>query len=246
MNYHKKDWVDLSPVSLACIRLCYGFVSAFIFKQLGVSLINSFRLRGAGYRVFSRVRDGDAMMHLSRRWKRHWLALHTGSGIRPLPFLLWLAFPEMGVLNCYQIGMVRDRILEYIRPKDLDEKSFSDLYLFWEPDSHALIETLLHPVVKQHLEYVVWYARQVQDLSSFSEDLLHPPMSPRRLSRERELLRWLQYSISFRLWDYVRCVAPPGAIPSHSNSQFRQPIYIGVFRLRRSVTIIDGEPVIAL
>lgn len=247
-NYHQRDWVDLSPVSLACIRLCSGFVSSFVFKQLGVSAINSFRLKGAGYRVFSKVRmDSQPIFDcLSRRWKRHWLTLYAGSGIYPLPLKLWLAFPDLGCLNCYQVGMVRARLLELVRPKDLDENSFLKLYKFWEPDGHALIETLLHPVVKQHLEYVSWYARQEVELSDLTEDLLHPPVSPRRICRESDESLIRRFGRLFKLWDHLRCVAPPGAITQLSDSRFKQSIEIRLFRYRRSVGLVNGETVIYL
>lgn len=59
INNHTDKRMDLSPKSLSCIRLCSGFVSSFVFKQLGVSFRNSFRLRGGGYHVFSRCRRVD-------------------------------------------------------------------------------------------------------------------------------------------------------------------------------------------
>ena len=114
VNNHTRDRADLSPVSLSCLRSCSGFVASFVFKTVGVDYRNSFRLRGGGYRVFSKLReptDIKVFSRLSRRWKRHWLTLYAPSGIQPLPLKLWLSFPDKGILNCYEEGLVRWFIL---------------------------------------------------------------------------------------------------------------------------------------
>lgn len=77
INNHKVDRMDISPLSIPLIKLCNGYVSAFVFKKLGCSFRNSFRLRGGGYHVYSKIRgdscpDSLVLARLSRRWKRHW------------------------------------------------------------------------------------------------------------------------------------------------------------------------------
>ena len=39
-------------------------------------------------------------------------------GIIPLPFPIWLGFPDGLVVNCYHLGMVRYFLLESCRPDD--------------------------------------------------------------------------------------------------------------------------------
>ncbi|CAK9153102.1 unnamed protein product [Ilex paraguariensis] len=89
-----------------------------------------------------RVGSDRLFDHLSLRWKRHWLTLFSTSGIHPLPFKLWLAYPEKGILNCYEEGAVRAFILGRVEPKDLDEKSISELNTFWVNDDDMMLERL--------------------------------------------------------------------------------------------------------
>ena len=85
------DWgtQDLSPVSFKVSNLFGGFMPAFIFSVLRVSLQNSYRLRGAGYRVYS-----HRGVKKSRRWLRHWLLACSPSGILPVPIDIWFTLPE--------------------------------------------------------------------------------------------------------------------------------------------------------
>jgi hypothetical protein len=62
----------------------------------------------------------------SRHWRRKFLLLHSPTGINPLPFRLWLAFPEMGVLTCYQEGMVRGFLLKHLTPRFPDDLVISE------------------------------------------------------------------------------------------------------------------------
>ena len=57
INNHREDRMDVSPLSIPLIKSISGFSAAFVFKALGCSLRNSFRLKGGGYRVYSRIRD---------------------------------------------------------------------------------------------------------------------------------------------------------------------------------------------
>lgn len=175
VNNHRSDRADLSPTSLACLRACSGFVASFVFKTLGVYFYNSFRIRGGGYRVFSRLRgpaDVKAFSRLSRRWKRHWLTLYAPSGIQPLPLPLWLAFPDLGILDCYVYGSVRWFILERVKPREIDEESINELNLFWEPnDKGLMLERLLKSFLQLHFHYYHWYASRFMDPFCSLDDL---------------------------------------------------------------------------
>lgn len=51
-----------------------------------------------------------------RRWRRHYLIQFYPGGVSPLPFSLWLGFPDRGILNCYELGMVIGYLLDALRP----------------------------------------------------------------------------------------------------------------------------------
>lgn len=54
----------------------------------------------------------------NRHWYRHVLVAFSPGGIIPLPFPIWLGFPDGLVVNCYHLGMVRYFLLESCRPDD--------------------------------------------------------------------------------------------------------------------------------
>ncbi|CAK9170024.1 unnamed protein product [Ilex paraguariensis] len=104
-----KVTLDFSPVSLRVLRTLSSGVSAFLFSELRVNLLCSYRLRGGSYKVYSR--QG---LPTSKRWKRHYLLMFSPTGILPLPLKFWLAFPDLGVLTAEQYGMVRAFIMERV------------------------------------------------------------------------------------------------------------------------------------
>jgi len=77
----------------------------------------------------------------SRHRRRQFLLLHSPTGINPLPFRLWLAFPEMGVLTCYQEGMVRGFLLKHLTPRFPDDLVISELFNAWSEDFGMIGET---------------------------------------------------------------------------------------------------------
>lgn len=123
---------DLFPISVRIVRsLVYG-VAASMFSTLGIrSLRVSYRLRGASFRVYSR-RGVPPMSN--RRWRRHYLLMHSPSGIYPLPVEFWLTFPERGVLTCYEFGMLRSLLLEKVAPKQFHDKEMEGLRTFYPGD----------------------------------------------------------------------------------------------------------------
>lgn len=85
-------------------------------RTLGLnSLRVSMRLRGSGYRRYS-SRPEHINPYKNRHGFRQILVAYSPGGIWPLPFDLWLGFPE-GFLVCpYTIGMVRQMLLESCPP----------------------------------------------------------------------------------------------------------------------------------
>ncbi|KAK8539715.1 hypothetical protein V6N13_035007 [Hibiscus sabdariffa] len=121
---------DISPVSSACLILAYSALGASFLNVLECDLVASFRVRGAGYRVLAkadRSRPDKVFDRLSRRWKRHWLSVYSKSGLHPLPLNRWLRFPQDGVINCYEYGMLRWYLIERVKPRDIDENSINEL-----------------------------------------------------------------------------------------------------------------------
>lgn len=107
-------------------------------------------------RTLSRVdlKEGSQVFErLSRRWKRHWLSLYGPSGLVPLPLEVWLAYPDKGILNCYERGRVRQFLLEAVKPKDIDEESISLLGFFWQGYEETK-ERFLVTFVASHLRYL--------------------------------------------------------------------------------------------
>nr|UJQ92534.1 MAG: putative RNA-dependent RNA polymerase [Mitoviridae sp.] len=197
--------VDLSPVSVACIRLASGFTPPGLFLQLGVrDLRTTIRLKGGGYRVY----NSTSFKKLSRRWRRHLLSMYSPSGIFPLPLELWLAWP-FGVLTCYQLGAVREYILKRIQPKDLNEASFDYACRYWK-DNEEGFEWTIQSLVSAHCRYIAWYAKVSSDFSVPLADIIHPPLASRKIEREvnddGQAVR--RYGIVFAAWDFIRCWIP--------------------------------------
>lgn len=73
---------DLSPISVRMIRSARHSVAwAAVFKHLGIhSYRVSLRMRGAGYRVFSRM-PLDIQPGVSRHWLRHTLVMFSPRGL---------------------------------------------------------------------------------------------------------------------------------------------------------------------
>lgn len=209
INNHLKDRRDVSPLSLPLIRMTYGYVSPFVFKTLGCSVRATFRLRGGGYRVFSKVQGNRVVFgSLSRKWKRHWIALHSPSGLCALPIELLLGFPDKGILNCYEMGMVRRFLVERVCPKDIREDVFQTLRQFWEGDDLGYLDGILASYVKLHLEYLKWYATIICDHTCTLGTIMDPPVAPTGLDRPREDII-LRYGLLFRAWDFVRTHKAP-------------------------------------
>lgn len=205
---------DVSPISLACVLLAYSNLAVSTFRTLGCGFTASFRLRGAGYRVLSRI-DSSApqkvFSRLSKRWKRHWLSLYTPTGLIPLPLELWLSFPEKGGLTCYERGMVRFSHLNCNSPRPIDERSVSLVRLFWRGQEETF-ERLLVTFIQSHLKHLYWYCSVLFDYEKPLDYLLSPPVSSRRLERVSDEEILLRYGSIFKAWDLLRSVSAPKAV----------------------------------
>jgi len=161
--------MDLSPVSLKVLNIFSGFAPAFHFRLLGVNLRTSIRLRGGGYPVY----NNEGIPKGSRRWLRHWLLVHSPSGLHPYPIDLWLTLPEKGSLDPYRFGRVMALIIKELQPKSFSEREIDGLRLAYDGDDE-LFEVLLQQWILDHLNYVRWYYLKVMDPYSPLEFYLKP------------------------------------------------------------------------
>lgn len=105
----------------------------------------------------------------NRRWRRHYLLMHSPSGIYPLPVEFWLTFPERGVLTCYEFGMLRSLLLEKVAPKQFHDKEMEGLRTFYPGDMGE--DMLERMVFKPWLELsMVETSRVVHQLVSSNSD----------------------------------------------------------------------------
>jgi hypothetical protein len=234
INNHRQDRTDVSPLSIPLIKSCSGFTAAFVFKKLGCSFQNTFRLKGGGYRVYSRIRlhntqNINIFRSLSRRWRRHWLTMYSPSGVIPLSFELWLAYPEKGYLTCYEIGQLRYFILELVKPRDIDETSIQELRLFWK-DAEELMEMHLLSFIDLHLSYLKWYALALFDYDLPLAKLISPPISPRKIERISEENELRRYGISYKLWEYLRVMKPVKVLDLRKSGNWINVVFPRIFK----------------
>ncbi|ASL68498.1 RNA-dependent RNA polymerase [Ocimum basilicum RNA virus 2] len=214
VNYHIGGGTDCSPSSLPNILLAHSSLAATTLKTLGAEYSVTFRLRGAGYRVLSKIDRGSPVrtfQGLSRRWKRHWLSLFSRSGVQPLPLKLWLVLPEGGVLDPYLEGVARSYLLERAKPKDIDQQSVDMVRLFWEGFEDTF-ERLLITFVQQHCAHVAWWCTMVRNFDAPLEDLLTIPQSAKSLDRKSTEEIPETYGPALRLWDVIRARPKPRAL----------------------------------
>lgn len=215
VNNHA-DRQDISPLSTACVELAHSNLSTGVFRMLGCGFNQSFRVRGAGFRVLAKL--AGAPKGLSKRWLRHWISLHDPSGVRPLPLKLLLAFPEKGILNCYEIGYIRWLLLMKVKPKDIDQYSVDNLRYFYTAfEDGPTVERLCSSMVRLHCNYLQWFVQRIWDSDDNLEILLHPPLSPRSLKRSTETLNESRYGVIFQMWDKARSVPVILALGSGMN-----------------------------
>ena len=87
-----------------------------MFRNLGLtSLQLSMRVRETGFIKYSSIPE-HVSPHYNRHWYYHILVAFSPGSILPLPFQVWLRFPDGRLITCYHMGMVRDMLLSSCSP----------------------------------------------------------------------------------------------------------------------------------
>lgn len=142
--------------------------------------------------------DEDTSGFLSRRY-------------HAIAFPFWLGFPEGQVRTCYQLGMVRQYLIEACAPEnsylhriadDIDQKLSEDTGLLVE-------KLMIRYWVLSCCEYYCWYAKPSVDYSITIEQLLDPPAVCFRPERKDPFSQFHKYGLMFRCYDLIRSRAAP-------------------------------------
>ncbi|RWR97758.1 hypothetical protein CKAN_02721200 [Cinnamomum micranthum f. kanehirae] len=149
---------DLSPISMKMLRsVTYPVAWMPVCKSVGVSsLRTSLRLRGAGYRRYS-SQPHHFNPHYNRHWFRHVLVCFSPHGIVPLPFKVWLGYPEGFLPSPSQVGMIREYLLKSCAPDwSYAQKIANDLDAL-DDDTGLLVESsMMVSWVKAMCKYIDW------------------------------------------------------------------------------------------
>lgn len=204
---HLEKRVDASPVSIPLVKLLDRYVNPAVYTELGAGLRASFRLRHAGYRVYSHLADDKLPTRiwegLSKRWRRQLVGLFSPSGPRALPLALWLTFPHFWCMDCYTYGRLYYSLLEWYGRQDLDYETFYSPRLFLADEDQHLVEPFYASFVLRHAEHVTWLARA--SMGEFTLEELAKPKNPLlKLSRTTDRIILQKYGYSFKLWDLAQ------------------------------------------
>lgn len=138
------------------------------------------------------------------------------TGLTPLPFDLWLHWPDEGCVDPYRIGVVRDYISRVREPGDWSEDQSVRLAY---PGAEEIFELLLRDWA--HLRYLHWYCKVSTEYSTSCWDLWKvPPVcysfsrfhSPKEQLEERS--QWFTYGSAFKCWELYRKCRVPRALVS--------------------------------
>ena len=127
-------------------------------------------------------------------------------GIIPLPFPIWLGFPDGLVVNCYHLGMVRYFLLESCRPDDkylLSVRDDLERKLTEEGDFYVE-RVMLRYWVESLVRYVRWCEEACGDFTLPLEQLLDPPAVCLRPDRKDLLSKFHKYGLMLRCYDLIR------------------------------------------
>lgn len=142
----------------------------------------SYRLREAGYRVYTRRTAPPG-----RQWHRHFLVFHSPNGVCPLPFWIWLSATTGKHLTCYQQGMVRGYLIGLLTPRFPRDSVISELFEAWSEYDWLGEAWVLSEWMKSILSYWSWYYTIAEDLNTPIEALLSPPVVPLVTNRTKKL-----------------------------------------------------------
>lgn len=108
---------DLYPISINMIRsLNHSCAWMPVLNMYNITCLRtSLRLRGASYRRYNAT-PISLNKDFHRHWFRHILIAYSPGGIRPLPFRIWLGFPEGFIPSPYLIGKVKWMLFEFLAP----------------------------------------------------------------------------------------------------------------------------------
>ena len=112
-----------------------------------------------------------------------------------MPLEFWLGFPEGLVISPYQMGMVRQMLLDSCNPDwDFMQRMAEDLSHQLDDDTIFFTEhSLVYHWVHSALEYEKWYISAKIDFSVTALDLLDPPAFVFRPDRKDQLRLFFKY-----------------------------------------------------
>lgn len=155
----------------------FSVATMAVLNHIGCpNLAVSMRLRGAGYHKYSVKPAELAMNNFNRHWFRHFFVAYSPGGILPLPFEIWLGFPEGFRTTPYQIGMVRSILVRACAPEwSYVERIAKDLESRITEDCTYLTENwMFGHWVRSCVSYVKWYWVVQADYSLPLSTLLDP------------------------------------------------------------------------
>lgn len=104
---------DLSSISVKMIRSARHSIAWMpVLKQFScTSLQISLRIRGADFRRYS-MKPEHVNPKYNRHGYRHIIVAFSPGRIIPLPFQVWLGFPEGILITCYHMVMIRKMLVD--------------------------------------------------------------------------------------------------------------------------------------
>lgn len=134
--------------------------------------------------------------------KGHQLIAYSPSGIRPLPFMVLLGWPEGLNLTCYLEGMVRGLLLDRLQPySHFKKKLRSDGFDVYEYSSALVEYFLLKHWLASIVDYCEWYYSMAQNPSIPFDVILDPPaccLRPNRKNKANREIEIHKYGLLFR------------------------------------------------
>lgn len=161
--------------------------------------------------------------HYNRHWYRHILVAFSPGGILPLPFQVWLWFPDEILITCYHIGMVPDMLLSSCSPDwGHAERFATDLARFEAQWGHRLVDRKSFSRVKASLfgllRVVVQGESWQSPLRVFSRNASGRAFCFRP-GRKDQLEKFQKYGLMFWCYDLARQKVSPKGVPRRESGQ---------------------------